>query len=602
MYQKNLKYLKVKIPGLYHMLQISTPLFLLQTEKTPTGNIRVAHNASNCLLHSEYSIEQELGWMLKNVASNTEIIVIFGFGAGSCIKAIIDKFQNIRHIIIVEPALQILKAILSEQDLAKLLAPASRVDVTFLVNQTEEQMARVVRAVIQFEGRVEFVAHLAYLSLFSEYYQQFHTAMVGFIRQASIRLRTLTLWQQIFLGNTLQNLAVPTYSCEILQSIFQDRPVVIVSAGPSLEKNMHLLSEAQDKTIIIAVGTAIQILNRAGIRPHFYAACDAQDSENEIFQDLNYRDVPLLFANQLNATVVAKYSGPLVRIIIDTDFFGQYIYGIASKPVVMVESGPSVANVVLSLLSKMTCSRVIFIGQDMCLQNDKLHALGNDVEQYDNSRLLTVKDIFGVVVKTLDNYWVIKDDLELKIAKHPNTVFINATEGGLGLNGAKNELFADVLATMQPLDIVIDSEISRIVEEPEKACQDYSPYLMQGCLKEDLDAIGKNIEKSLALLQANVALQENKSVRNKKKIEKNLMLIQRHTGDLSQIKFYEQVMMPSMGHILSTISNLHNSELTDACWDVRIKASTQIWGGKITEIMQYCKFVQERLIARCSDV
>lgn len=601
MYHKNLEFFKERVPGICEMLQAGMPIFTLQVEKIATGNMRVSYNAKKCLLHSEYSIEQEMEWMLHKVVSNTEIIVVFGLGAGYCIKAIINTLPHIRHIIVVEPSLQIFETVMGEQNFAKLLAPVGRVQVSFVVNQSEKQTMSAIQQLIQFNSRVDFIAHLAYRSLFSEYYQRFYTLLIENVRHAALKLRTLNIAQELILGNTLQNLAVAAYSCESLQKMFQHKSAVIVSAGPSLQKNMHLLSEAKDKAIIIAVGTAIQILNKAGIRPDFYAAMDPHDTQKEIFQDLRYSDVPLLFTNQFNATIVAEYRGSMVRVITDVDCVGQYIYDIAGIPILPATSGASVASIILSLLCNMKCSTVIFIGQDICLQNNQLHALGVDVCKNYSGELLSGKDIFGADVKILPNYWMIKAQLESIIAKHPETVVINATEGGVGMRGAENERFADVLAIMKPFNPGIDGEISGIIKEQNGAV-DFRSYLMQGCLHDDIDAMGKILDKSLLLLQANAVLQEDKSVKNKKKIDKNLLTIKKAMGELSQIKFCQQVVLPSMEHILITVSNLHQSGLGDPHWDVRIKAATEIWGAQIIAIMWCCSFVKERLSTICSDI
>lgn len=601
MYHKNLKFFKKSAPGVHEILQAGMPLFPLQVEKTPTGSIRVGHNGKNCLLHSEYSIEQEMEWMLHKVASDTEIIVVFGLGAGYCIKAIINKFQHIRNIIIVEPTLQIFETILGEKDFAKLLAPVGHVQISFLVNQSEKRTVNAVQQLIQLNGRVEFVAHLAYRSLFSEYYQRFYTLMIEKIRYAALELNTRNFAQEITLGNTLQNLAVPAYPCESLQKFFRDKPVVIVSAGPSLQKNMHLLSEAKDKAIIIAVGTAIQILNKVGIRPHFYAAIDPHDAQKQIFQNLTYSDVPLLFANQFNAAIVAEYPGPLVRFIMDADSMGRYIYDNANIPMVLATAGPSIADITLSLLCNMKCSTVIFIGQDMCLQNDTLHALGTDLYRDYSLELVYTKDIFGADVKMLPNYSTIKGQLERIIAEHPETMVINATEGGVGMHGAKNELFADALAILKPFDLGIDAEISSIIKEQGNRTVDYQSNLMQGYLIDDLEAIEKNVGQSLMLLQANAVLLEDKSVRNKKKIDKNMLTIQKNIGTLTQIKFYQQVVLPSVEHILIATSNLHQNGLADPHWDVRIKAATEKWSAQVIGILRCYAFIKERVSAKPSD-
>ncbi len=52
---------------------------------------------------------------------------------------------------------------------------------------------------------------------------------------------------------------------ELLQNIFDSRPAIIVSAGPSLENNFHLRKKAKNKAVIIAVDVVLPTLLPAGI-------------------------------------------------------------------------------------------------------------------------------------------------------------------------------------------------------------------------------------------------------------------------------------------------------------------------------------------------
>ncbi|MDR3321432.1 MAG: DUF115 domain-containing protein, partial [Synergistaceae bacterium] len=49
---------------------------------------------------------------------------------------------------------------------------------------------------------------------------------------------------------------------------FEGRPFVVVSAGPSLDKNFGLLKDIQDKCVILATDAVLGKMLRSGIRPH----------------------------------------------------------------------------------------------------------------------------------------------------------------------------------------------------------------------------------------------------------------------------------------------------------------------------------------------
>ena len=61
---------------------------------------------------------------------------------------------------------------------------------------------------------------------------------------------------------------------------------MVVSAGPSLRKNKHLLKDVQDKAVIIAVQTTFQPLLEMGVEPHFVTSLDYHEICTRFFENL----------------------------------------------------------------------------------------------------------------------------------------------------------------------------------------------------------------------------------------------------------------------------------------------------------------------------
>lgn len=66
-------------------------------------------------------------------------------------------------------------------------------------------------------------------------------------------------------------------------------PVILVGAGPSLDRNVSVLKEYADRVAIIAVDTALRSLVHAGIEPHFVIAVDATEENVYDFDGLPTR-------------------------------------------------------------------------------------------------------------------------------------------------------------------------------------------------------------------------------------------------------------------------------------------------------------------------
>lgn len=58
-----------------------------------------------------------------------------------------------------------------------------------------------------------------------------------------------------------------------------DIPVIIVSAGPSLDKNVKELRKAQGKAFIIVVDAALRTVLQAGVQPDIVCTIDPESPE-----------------------------------------------------------------------------------------------------------------------------------------------------------------------------------------------------------------------------------------------------------------------------------------------------------------------------------
>ena len=93
------------------------------------------------------------------------------------------------------------------------------------------------------------------------------------IEEESIRWNTLVRYTDVKAKNTFYNLPYlyEGYSIEELEGILPSEvPTIVVSAGPSLNKNIMDLKKAVGKACIIATDTAMKPLLNAGIIPNLF--------------------------------------------------------------------------------------------------------------------------------------------------------------------------------------------------------------------------------------------------------------------------------------------------------------------------------------------
>ena len=80
-----------------------------------------------------------------------------------------------------------------------------------------------------------------------------------------------------------------------LKDIYKGRTAVIVSAGPTLDRNIETLKKYREKFVLFSVGTAVKTLYKNGIKPDFLCIIETYNSAKQV-EGLNLSDVYFLSA------------------------------------------------------------------------------------------------------------------------------------------------------------------------------------------------------------------------------------------------------------------------------------------------------------------
>ncbi len=96
------------------------------------------------------------------------------------------------------------------------------------------------------------------------------------------------------------------------KGIYKNMDALVVGAGPSYDLQKKAVQKAQDKILIIACGSAVQLLLEDGIIPDFAVYLDPNPPK-ERYQMIE-TDVPLIFLSRLSADVRNHFHGPKVLV------------------------------------------------------------------------------------------------------------------------------------------------------------------------------------------------------------------------------------------------------------------------------------------------
>lgn len=123
-------------------------------------------------------------------------------------------------------------------------------------------------------------------------------AMAKAVRGVSANAESKRRHAGIYRRNTLFNAPVLAEEGDVaaLAGVARDIPVVIAAAGPSLDRQLDALRDAQQRALIISVDTALRPLLAAGIKPHLAVAVDATPTNAMHLVDLTGAESTALVA------------------------------------------------------------------------------------------------------------------------------------------------------------------------------------------------------------------------------------------------------------------------------------------------------------------
>lgn len=226
---------------------------------------------------------------------------------------------------------------------------------------------------------------------------------------------------------------------------FADVPALIVGAGPSLEKNIHLLGNVQGKAAIIAVDTALMPLVSAGVSPNMTVMLDPQPAIAGFFANVNTSRKTLVAPSIASPAALSAWKGEIV-------FYNKYapdmqaLTSIASQSPELgyIIPGGSVLSVGMDLAFRMGSASIGFAGQDLSYPSGgRAYVSGTTYGDVDadgaveNAReeIVVETDIFGRRVRTKRSLSVTKQWMEWAFVNlrrdGAKAEFYNLTEGGI---------------------------------------------------------------------------------------------------------------------------------------------------------------------------
>jgi hypothetical protein len=412
---------------------------------------RYEKDSSSLALHSQFDPMKEARQLLKKLDyAGADYFVFLGFGLGYSLNVLLEEnVDSSNHYFIVESDLEILRAAFEARDLSSILSlphvyfawPATGAELA-------DQWQRFFDPVLAQKN--VYITHLPSVALNRALFKSAAEIIQSQIFQTFTDINTLVDKSETFLNNFVQNLlkAVRAPGIASFAGRFSGIPAVIVSAGPSLDKNIHELRGCRDRILILATDTALKPLLAAGIDPHFILTGDPTEANYGHLKGSNSKEALLVAEATAFPAAFDEFEGKILSCTYESSSLRSLSDLLGNKGT--IRAWGSVATMALDFALLLKCNPIVFIGQDLAYTDGRTYCSGvyfsetwfSDVtdpvtwnKQLDRirsqRRTISVEDIFGKPIETTDKLvsywnWILK-----AVRDHPEVEFINATEGGI---------------------------------------------------------------------------------------------------------------------------------------------------------------------------
>jgi hypothetical protein len=319
------------------------------------------------LLHSAKAPRKEAErWSAGLPTKPVYNLIVFGCGMVHHLYQLIVKYHaTLKSYVIVESEMDIVHSAFSLMDLSPLL----RTKATFFhIAGGDSDLRRLLNRQLTpytLDG-VEVVEHPASIQLNPDYYRRCKEVIDESLQSGEILLRTKVELGGMIQENVVRNLphVLNSPNVSALSHCFANVPAFVVGAGPSLDKNIDILTQVGDRGVIIAVDTIYKKLLRCGIVPDLLVSTDPTYLNMRHFEGVHdlhetvFVFSPSVYYPILEQLTCTKVSIPLVgsRFMATLrDVFGN---------VPTIKTGVNVGQTCFNLARFLGCGPIILTGLD----------------------------------------------------------------------------------------------------------------------------------------------------------------------------------------------------------------------------------------------
>ncbi|EAH5786864.1 DUF115 domain-containing protein [Campylobacter coli] len=470
-------------------------------------NLNIYDKTHNVFMYE--NLEEEINFFYQSILEKTPrypFACIYGIGNALLIK---NLSKHYKHLFVFESEIELFILALSTIDLSEELCSGK----IYLVDIEEERVD--IQLLILFDMKDMF----EYLSLYemfvnNVYYKKFYEDVwhkADELCEKNIKVVIRNLNSSLCIGfecysHLLQNIPSMLESIPF-QRILSERKnkfenAIVVSAGPSLAKQLPLLKAYQDKAVIFCADGALSMLEKEGIIPDYVTNLDFTDLAMKFFQNkenLKQSIIALECATHPNVARSLKAENCMI-ILRNKALYQRFNLSDFGY----IDTGTHVSHFSYTLALALGFKNIIMIGQDLAFdEKGNSHSKGFDFgekfsgeENIDKLKVPAYAGKGEVLTHIAWNDYRIK--LEYLFACNSKEVkFYNATEGGARIN------FTEELSFKECCEKLLTKEKPKF-ELPKSLTKNRSDKLLvkfKEKIQKDQDNAKRFLNDALALKQ-----------------------------------------------------------------------------------------------------
>ncbi|EIS3154126.1 motility associated factor glycosyltransferase family protein [Campylobacter jejuni] len=535
-------------------------------------NLNIFDKTHNVFMYE--NLEEEINFFYQSILEKTPrypFICIYGIGNALLIK---NLAKHYKHLFVFESEIELFILALSTIDLSEELCSGK----IYLVDIEEERVD--IQLLILFDMKDMF----EYLSLYemfvnNVYYKKFYEDVwhkADELCEKNIKVVIRNLNSSLCIGfecysHLLQNIPSMLESIPF-QRILSERKnkfenAIVVSAGPSLAKQLPLLKAYQDKAVIFCADGALSMLEKEGIIPDYVTNLDFTDLAMKFFQNkenLKQSIIALECATHPNVARSLKAENCMI-ILRNKALYQRFNLSDFGY----IDTGTHVSHFSYTLALALGFKNIIMIGQDLAFDEEgNSHSKGFDFgekfsgeENIDKLKVTAYAGKGEVLTHITWNDYRIK--LEYLFAcNEQKAKFYNATEGGARIN------FTEELSFKECCEKLLTKEKPQF-ELPKSLTKNRSDKLLvkfKEKIQKDQDNAKRFLDDALALKQILENILSKDFILPLEFLEKVYQNIENFNHSLDEDEFIQDETLRGAfayrGKLISDVLKLHIQDKT----------------------------------------